>query len=126
MAEREKEWYPSLDFICAIWRGAGQREPNFGMKIAQAYDYDDRESAGADILLEIIKASGPIPPVVSRCIALLDAAKRGREAESLITELKSKLLEESDFLRAWATHALRSKRKEALLEFVAPPLASKL
>ena len=124
--QREKEWYPSLDFVRAVWRGAGKRDPEFGMKIAQAYSYLDRESLAADVLLEIIKTSGPIASVVSRCVGFLDAAKRAREADDLIDDVKAKLPDDPEFIEAWARHALRGKSKDALLELTQPPLIDKL
>jgi hypothetical protein len=124
--QREKEWYPSLDFIRAVWHGAGKKDLEFGLKLAEAYSYEDRDSLAADVLLEIIKGSGPVVPVVSRCISLLDTARRGREADALINEVKAKLIDEPEFLEAWARHALRNRSKEALLEFTQPVLIDKL
>jgi MinD-like ATPase involved in chromosome partitioning or flagellar assembly len=124
--QREKEWYPSLEFIRAVWHGAGKKDPEFGTKLAEAYSYEDRDSVAADVLLEIIKDSGPIATVVSRCISLLDTARRGREADALIDEAKAKLVDEPDFVEAWARHALRHRRKEALLEFTQPVLIDRL
>lgn len=124
--EREKEWYPSLDFISAVWRGAGKRDRQFGMGLARAYGYEDLDSLGANVLLEIIDTSGPTGEIASRCIAMLDNARRGKEADDLITEHKTALADAREFLAAWARHALRSNRKEALVEFTQPPLVGKL
>jgi MinD-like ATPase involved in chromosome partitioning or flagellar assembly len=124
--EREKVWYPNLDFISAVWRGAGKRDPDFGMKLAWAYDYEDLDSLGADVLLEIIETSGITREVASRCITMLDYAKRGKEADELITEHKAALADAREFLEAWARHALRSNRREALVEFTQAPLVGKL
>lgn len=124
--EREKEWYANLDFISAVWRGAGKRDPQFGLRLARAYDYEDLDSLGADVLLEIIKASGPTEEVAARCITMLDNARRGKEADDLIMEHKSALIESRDFLQAWARHALRSNRREAVVEFTEAPLVSKI
>jgi hypothetical protein len=124
--QREKEWSRSLDFVRAVWRDAGNKDPEFGVKVAEAYDDDDRESLAADILLEIIGTSGPTAPIVSRCIGLLDAAERDKEADALIQGLKAKLADEPPFTEAWARHALRGKTKDALFELTQPPFVDNL
>jgi MinD-like ATPase involved in chromosome partitioning or flagellar assembly len=124
--QREKEWSPNLDFVRAVWRDAGNRDSGFGMKVAEAYDDEDHDSTAADVLLEIIKTSGPTSPVVSRCIGLLDAAERSKEADTLIQELKAKLADEPQFTEAWARHGLRRKSKDALLELTQPPFVDNL
>jgi MinD-like ATPase involved in chromosome partitioning or flagellar assembly len=124
--EKEKEWYPSLDFISAVWRGAGKRDAQLGIRLARAYDYENLDSLGADVLLEIIRTSGPTEEVASRCVTMLDYARRGKEADDLITKHKTALADAREFLEAWARHALRSGRSEALAELTQPPLVSKL
>jgi hypothetical protein len=124
--DREKEWYPNLDFVSAVWHGAGRRDPKFGMKLARAYDYENLDSLGADVLLEVIETSGPTEEIASYCIRMLDYARRGEEADDLITEHKSAMAGSREFLEAWATHALRSGRREVLVEFTQDPLVGKL
>jgi hypothetical protein len=124
--QREKEWSPDLDFIRAVWHDAGNNDPEFGVKVAEAYDDEDRESTAADVLLEIIRAFGPTLPVVSRCIGLLDAAERDKEADTLIQEFKEKLADEPPFIEAWARHALRRNSKEVLFELTQPPFVDNL
>ena len=117
----EKEWSPNLDFVEAVWRDAGKRNPEFGMKVAEAYSQEDRESRAADVLLEVIKTSDPAAALTSRCIAYLDISNRSAEASSLIQELKGKLLTDPSFVEAWARHALRDKTKDSLAELVRTP-----
>ncbi len=119
---RGREWSPDMDFVQAVWRDAGKMQPEFGMKIAEAYDRENRESQSADVLLEILKRAEPTSEIVSRCIALLDVAKRGNEATALIQRFKTNLLPDSAFVEAWARHALRDPRDESLTELVQSPI----
>jgi len=118
---RQSQWYPNLEFIKQVWRDAGKRNQEFGMELAKAYDYDDDESAAADILLEIINSSEPTVSVVARCIELLETAKRADEAEDLIQQLKSKFVGVPEFATAWARYALRESNEEAALEVMKSP-----
>jgi hypothetical protein len=120
------EWHPDLDFMRALWRGAGARDAGFGLKLADAYNFEDKESTAADVLLEIIRTSEPSAKVVSRCIYMLDYSKRGDEAEELIQRFKTKLGNEADVATAWARHALRSQNKAAATELTASPVAARL
>ena len=118
---RSQEWTPNLDFIRAVWRGAGRRDPEFAVKIANAYTYEDRETLGADVLLEVFRTSEPTGLAASRCIVLLDVAGRADEAGALIQQLKAKLANDPQFVSAWARRALRRGDKDALLELVHSP-----
>lgn len=120
------EWYPDLDFVRAIWRDAGAKDADFSLKLAEAYSFEDKESIAADVLLEIIQTSEPSTKVVSRCIYMLDYAKRGDEAEELIQRFKAKLGNETDVATAWARHALRSQNKTAAVELTASPVVARL
>jgi MinD-like ATPase involved in chromosome partitioning or flagellar assembly len=117
----EKQWSPNLDFVQSVWRNAGKRDAAFGMKLADAYSQEDRDSAAADIVLEIIKSSELTAAIVARCIALLDFAKRSSEADALILEVKSKFIGTPEFANAWARHAVRIKNKSATEEIAQSP-----
>lgn len=117
----EKEWSPDLAFVEEVWRDAGKRNPEFGLKIAEAYNQEDRQSRSADILLEIIQTFEPTSDLASRCISFLDISNRVAEADRLIQQLKPKLSGEPKFVEAWARHALRNKNKDALAELVQSP-----
>jgi MinD-like ATPase involved in chromosome partitioning or flagellar assembly len=123
---RENQWSPNLDFVLAVWRDAGQKNAAFGMKLANAYDLEDRESLAADVLLEVIKSSELSAPVVARCIGLLDVAKRTEETERLIQQFKTSLASAPEFANAWARHAIRTKNKAAFLELTKSPWAEKV
>ena len=112
---REGQWYPNLEFIADVWRGAGKRNQDFGMKLAEALGYDNRESLAADVLMEIIDSSEPTVSIVARCVELLDVAKRGNEAEALIQKLKAMFVGVPEFATAWARHALRGKSETSEL-----------
>lgn len=117
--QREKDWYPNLDFIRSMWRIAGKKETAFGMKLASAYDYEERDSAAADVLLEVINSTDQmVGEVVARCIEFLDDAKRSDEADLLIERLKQGLTSDPAFINAWARHAIRRNVKAAELELV--------
>jgi MinD-like ATPase involved in chromosome partitioning or flagellar assembly/tetratricopeptide (TPR) repeat protein len=113
---RGKEWFVNLDFVDAVWRDAGKRDPEFGMKLAEAYSEDERWSRAADLLLELMNTSEANPAIVSRCIASLDAAKRVAEAEALIQRFKVVLGADPAFVETWAAHVLSGDNKDALME----------
>jgi MinD-like ATPase involved in chromosome partitioning or flagellar assembly len=117
----EKQWSPNLDFVQSVWRTAGERNPAFGLKLADAYSYEDRDSIAADIVIDIVKHSGPSAKVVARCISLLDYAKRSSEAEVLIQQVKDNLGNVPEFANAWARHAMRVKNKSAFEELARSP-----
>jgi len=117
-----KEWSPNLEFVEAVWRNAGKRNPEFGVRVAEAYNIENRESRAADVLLEIMKTSDPTAEIASRCILYLDAAKRAPEANRLIQDLKPKLATELRFVETWARHVLREPNKSALAELLQPPV----
>jgi hypothetical protein len=123
---RDTQWYASLDFVQAVWRNAGEKNPAFGMKLANAYDYEDRESLAADILLDVIRSSEPTPQVVARCIGLLDVAKRTEESEKLIEQLKATFTASTEFATAWARHAIATNAKAALPELAKSPWAERV
>jgi len=124
---KPNEWFPNLDFIRSIWREAGARDVDFGLKIAQEYNLDDRESDAADVLLEIINEKPDFPSaVLSRCIYFLDVSNRGHEAERLIQQFKSKLTSDLEFAGAWAKHALRTQNKAAAVEITGLPIVASL
>jgi MinD-like ATPase involved in chromosome partitioning or flagellar assembly len=120
------EWYPDLDFMRALWREAGAKDPDFGFKLAEAYGFEDKESTAADVLLEIVRTSEPSAKVVSRCIYMLDLSKRGDEADELIQQFKAKLGTEMEVATAWARHALRSQNKAAAVELIGSPVIAQL
>ena len=121
-----KEWKPNLDFVRSLWQGAGNREPKFGLKLAEAYNLEDKESAAADVLLDVIKTSGPLAAAVSRAIFMLDYAKRTDEAQDLVNHHKATLLDEAEFANAWARHALREKDKAGATELANLQVIAKL
>ena len=121
-----QDWAPNLDFVKAVWRDAGKKDAEFAIKIADAYNQEDRESLAADVLLEVIKNTDPTVEALSRCIVFLDRAKRGDEADALIQQFKAKLGNDPEFLGVWARHALRRKRNEALSELIQPPVIAQL
>lgn len=117
----EKQWSPNLDFVQSVWRDAGARNTDFGMKLADAYSYEDRDSIAADIVLEIIESFEPTARIIARCIALLDFAKRNAEAEALIQKSKKTFPGSADFSSAWVRHAIKSKNKSAFEELAVSP-----
>jgi len=103
---RGEEWSPDLTFVEAVWRGAGDRHPEFGMTLAEAYASEGQPSRSADVMLEIIRGTPVGPRVVARCIAWLDASKRRTEADALIHDFRKTFKGEIEFLEAWAEHAI--------------------
>jgi MinD-like ATPase involved in chromosome partitioning or flagellar assembly len=123
---KEKDWQPHLPFLRAVWREAGGRDPKFGLKLADAYNFEDEESTAADVLREIIDSSGPSPLLITRSIYMLDMAKRIDESEALIQQFKVAFASEAEFALAWARHALRLKDRAQLVEITNSPAAQKL
>jgi len=123
---QEKDWQPNFSFIRTVWQDAGARDPKFGAKLAEAYSSVDEDSAAADVLAEIMRASGPSPSLVARSIYMLGYAKRIEEAEALIQKFKTPFASESDFAGAWARHALGLKDRPALMEIAKSPAIEKL
>ncbi len=123
---REGQWSPNLDFVHAVWRDAGGKNPALAMKLADAYYYEDLESLAGDVLLEVIKSSEPTAPVVARCITLLDAAKRTQESEALIEQFKGRFAGVPDFAAVWARRAIRTKDETALSELTKSPSVENL
>jgi MinD-like ATPase involved in chromosome partitioning or flagellar assembly len=122
----EKQWSPNLDFIQSVWWNAGGKNAAFGMKLADAYAQEDRDSVAADIVLEIIKSSEPTATIVARCITLLDYAKRTPEADALIQQVKERFSATPEFANAWARHAIRVKSKAAIEEIAQTPWIDRL
>jgi MinD-like ATPase involved in chromosome partitioning or flagellar assembly len=122
----EKQWSPDLNFVQSVWRNAGKKNPALGMKLADAYSWEDLDSAAADIVLEIVRSSKPTAGILARCINLLDLRDRAPEAESLIQEVKSSFVAEPEFANAWARHALRFKSSAAFEELAKGPWAETL
>ena len=114
------EWHPNTEFLLAVWRDAGERNLDFAQKLVDTYVAGDGESKAADILMEVINAHGPSTTTVSRCIELLDAAKRHAEADKLIAAMKPALGGEAEFLEAWAKHLLRTEGSEVDEELLEP------
>lgn len=121
-----KEWFANLEFIEAVWRGAGGKEPEFGEKVAEMLYQEDHDSRAADVLLEILRTSEPNSRLVSRCVTYLDVAKRGPEAGKLIQEFKPKLAGDPVFLEAWVRHVLREPSKADIAELVKSPIKDSL
>jgi MinD-like ATPase involved in chromosome partitioning or flagellar assembly len=122
----EGEWRPDLSFVRSVWRRAGKKDPKFGTKLADAYNFEDEESIAADVLNEIIESSGASPSLVARSISMLNMAKRTDEAEALIQRYKDAFAPESEFATAWARHALRTKSTAALIEITKSSAIEKL
>lgn len=118
---REQQWSPNLDFIQSVWRGAGGKNVAFGMKLAEAYSIEDRDSMAADIVLEIMESSEPNAGIVARCIAFLDYATRSSEADELIQRVKTNLGPVPEFSTAWVRHAVRLRSKPAFEELAKSP-----
>lgn len=117
----ENQWSPNLDFVQSVWRVAGERNAAFGMKLADAYSQEDRDSIAADIVMEIIKCSEPTAAMIARCIVFLDYANRGPDADALIQRVKSQFSAAPEFTNAWARHAIKDKNKLAIEEVAQSP-----
>jgi len=123
---RDREMPEMLGFVEAVWRVAGNKDLQVGMRLADSYSFIDADSHAADLLLELLSDSEPTSKLASRCIQVLGYANRVAEAAALIEDLKNKLSGEAEFLSAWAQFALRGPNKEALLEIGRSPLIDTL
>ncbi|HEY2363615.1 MAG TPA: hypothetical protein VGK36_21025 [Candidatus Angelobacter sp.] len=120
------DWQPNLEFLRAVWLAAGARDPKFGIKLADAYNMDDKETLAADVLLEIIKTSEASPTVISRCVFMLDFSERNQEAQALIERFKPSLGADVGFVNAWGRHVLRLRDKSGAAEITKLPVIAKL
>jgi MinD-like ATPase involved in chromosome partitioning or flagellar assembly len=121
-------WSPNLDFVRAVWQASGHKDPQFALKLAHTFSMEDRDSAAADILLDVMKSFDATALIASRCISYLEFANRSSEADSLIQQLKAKLQAEPRFLEAWARHLLKPNTKDlaSITELTSSPLAEAL
>jgi MinD-like ATPase involved in chromosome partitioning or flagellar assembly len=123
---KPNDWQPNLEFLRAVWLAAGARDPKFGIKLADAYSFDDKETLAADVLLEIIRTSEPSSTVISRCVFMLDTSGRNEEAEALIQRFKASFGTDVVFVNAWGRHVLRLKDKAGSSEITKLPVIPKL
>lgn len=119
---RDREWSPNLDFVEAVWRDAGGKDANFGMKLAEALEKVDHESHAADVLIETIRSSEPNAGTLARTIPLLDGSERVKEADRLIEEFKSKFVSDPNFVEAWSRHALKDKSDNGIAQILQSPV----
>ena len=118
---RENQWSPNLEFIADVWRNAGGKNQDFGLKLADAYDFDDRESLAADVLIEVINSSEPTPDDCRPLYRTPRYRRRADEAEVLIHKLKGKFIGVPEFASAWARHAMRLKNASSSAELMKSP-----
>ena len=104
-----------------------QRIPTSALSLRKHTALRIKKSTGADVpAKKIIRSSEPSARVISRCIHMLDRAKRGDEAEELIQQFKARVGTEMEVATAWARHALRSQNKDAALELIVSPVVARL
>jgi len=115
-------WSPRMDFVESVWREAGQRDPVFSVRLADAYAVAGHVSKAADLLLDVIAQSAWIPAVFAMAVKMLDAANRQSEAYQLIRQHQELFQNDSDLVDAWAELALHSGDSEALTELTKQPL----
>jgi MinD-like ATPase involved in chromosome partitioning or flagellar assembly len=102
----EGQWTPDLDFVTAVWRGAGKCDAAFALKLAEGYRGLSRPSKAGDILQEAIVANGPSALLVGRCIWALAKANRQAEAVELASSLGPQFSSDSGFVEEWARYAI--------------------
>lgn len=117
------EWAPDLDFLEAVWREAGLRESEFGLKLAGMFEQRNNLSRAADVCLEMISTDSQTSlsaGILRRAIQWLDISHRSAEASPILRKLKQKFSKDPDFLQIWADHALRTENKGAMRELLEP------
>jgi MinD-like ATPase involved in chromosome partitioning or flagellar assembly len=110
---RDPEFFqPSLDFIEAVWRDAGKRDVDVGVKIADYYMQKDNIPGSIAILMELIENGNAKPDVVSKCLARLLRSGKVQEARSLIERFRDQYGLEYGFAAQWAQYALVTRDME--------------
>jgi hypothetical protein len=119
--QREGAWTPRMDFVDQVWRDAGSKDPDFALRLAEAYAAQEQNSNAANLLLDVIRDSAWTPAVLSMAVRMLDVADRSAEADSLIHEKRDLFEADANLVDAWAEHALRTGDRAALVELTQPP-----
>jgi MinD-like ATPase involved in chromosome partitioning or flagellar assembly len=116
MRTKRDEWNPNLDFVESVWKSAGNLELEFGLKLATAWERQERPSRAADVCLELVGTDNATAGVIARAIRLLDETQRSPEAALIIEHAKTALVNDPYFVEAWAKHTLRNRDKDRVQE----------
>jgi MinD-like ATPase involved in chromosome partitioning or flagellar assembly len=114
-------WTPRVEFIEAIWRKAGQRDPEFAVRFADALAMQTKVSHAADLLLEVVNNASWTPAVLTGAVRMLDAARRFTEADRLIADNRELFEKDQNLADVWVQHALHSGDSKMLLAMTEPP-----
>jgi len=114
-------WTPRVEFIEAIWREAGRRDPEFAIRLAEALSMQRRVSHAADLLLEVVNNASWTPAVLAVAIRMLDEDRRSTEADRLIANNRELFEKDQNLADVWVQHALRSGDPKMLLTMTEQP-----
>jgi hypothetical protein len=96
------------DFVETVWREAGKRDVEFGLKLSDYYYQREDHSRSINILQELIETGRATPKVVATCVTRLLESERPQEARILIERYKNEFGEEPAFAMEWAEYAIRT------------------
>lgn len=122
----EQDWNPDLDFVEEVWRNAGRLEAEFGSTLIEVLVGEGKKSRAADICLQIIDNGSASSALVAQAIRLLDEVQRTDEAKELIDKTKQRIPLDSEFINAWAEHALTAGDNDDLQELLTPVVQESL
>jgi len=109
------------EFVQEVWRAAGQRDPDFAVRLADALEMQGHPERASDVLLEVIGKSAWTSAVPLAAIRMLDLAKRSDEADQLINTHRDEFEKDPALTEGWVQHALRTDNRSLLTEMVEPP-----
>jgi MinD-like ATPase involved in chromosome partitioning or flagellar assembly len=120
----EDPFYPRGDFLESVWRDAGARNSEFGMKLAESYQQRDNTLGSIEILQEIIGSGSASPEIVSTCISRLLEVGRTEDVRPLIERFREEYGLEPAFDLEWARYALEMKDVEYIQTLLSPQYLS--
>jgi MinD-like ATPase involved in chromosome partitioning or flagellar assembly len=105
---------PRRDFVEAVWRDAGKRDPKFGLQLIEHYSNEDSDdhSRTNSMFSEMIDCGVTTPEVVSRYLQFLTRIGSMEQARSLIERFRIDYSQEANFIREWARYAKRYRDRE--------------
>ena len=117
---------PRDDFIQAVWRDAGNRDPDFGVKLADYFSLKDNISLSIDILEELVEANQARPDIVSRLIGRLLRLGRLEEAKRLVDRFRDAYGSDTAFITQWSEYALAAHDIEETKALTSEPYINEL
>lgn len=118
---------PRLDFVEAVWRDGGKRDPQYGLRLIDYYDEEaDNHAQAISILTEMVDNDVVNSEVIAKGVNILRRAGEQERARSLIERFRNAFAQDRNFITAWAKFAHRYKDTEYVRTLLQPPLVELL